>query len=191
MPAALTFILPLLSAIILGEGVIRILTLFIARGKNREEWNRMVANSLSNHIVICGIGELGKAIAKRIRNDHQNDNIVLVDLRPGLSTEIGMDDDNTLFIQADMTNIETLKSVNCDKAKLVLLTADQDTVNLEAAYKVVQLNPETQMWVRLHHSGLADLMEISRRPNLHFFSPYQQAAEAVASHLLADEPLKA
>ena len=150
----------------------------------------MVANSLSNHIVICGIGELGKAIAKRIRNEHENDDIVLVDLRPGLTTEIGMDDDKTIFIQADMTNIDTLKSVNCGKAKLVLLTADQDTVNLETAYKIVQLNPETQIWVRLHHSGLADLMEISRRPNLHFFSPYQQAAEAVASHLLADEPLK-
>ena len=189
MPALLTFLLPLLSAIVIGEGVLRVFSLFIARGKNREEWNKMVVKTYSNHIVICGIGELGKAIVKRIRQDHPNDSIVLVDLRPGLSTEIGTMDETMIFIQADMTNIETLKSVNCHKAKLVLLAADQDAVNLEAAYKILQLNPETQIWVRLHHGGLADLMDISRKPNLHFFSPYLQAAEAIAGHLLVDGPL--
>jgi hypothetical protein len=60
-------------------------------------------------------------------------------------------------------------------------------VNLEAAYKIIQLNPEAQIWVRLHHNGLADLMDLSRKPNLHFFSPYQQAAEVIAGHLLNEE----
>lgn len=189
MPAVLTFLLPLLTVIILGEGALRVLTVFIARGEHREEWDMMVAKTYTNHIVICGVGELGKALVKRIHADHPEARIVLIDLRPGLLTETGLSGDNVICLQSDMTSIETLKKVNCHKARLVLLASGNDAFNLEAAYKVQQLNPQTETWVRLHHSGLADLMDLSRKPNLHFFSPYQQAAEVIAGHLLHEEKI--
>lgn len=189
MPAVLTFLLPLLTVIILGEGALRVLTVFIARGEHREEWDIMVAKTYTNHIVICGVGELGKALVKRIHADHPEARIVLIDLRPGLLTETGLSGDNVICLQSDMTSIETLKKVNCHKARLVLLASGNDAFNLEAAYKVQQLNPQTETWVRLHHSGLADLMDLSRKPNLHFFSPYQQAAEVIAGHLLHEEKI--
>ena len=191
MPAVLTFVLPLLSVIILGEGVLRILTVFIARGEHREEWDTMVAQTYTDHVVVCGVGELGKALVKRIHADHPEARIVLVDLRPGLIAEMGLSEDNIICIQSDITSIETLKKANCGKARLVLLASGNDAFNLEAASKVLQLNPKAQIWVRLHHSGLADMMDISRKPNLHFFSPYQQAAEAIAGHLLQeDQPVQ-
>ena len=186
MPAVLTFLLPLLSVIILGEGALRVLTVFIARGEHREEWDTMVAKTYTNHIVVCGVGELGKALVKRIHADHPEARIVLIDLRPGLLSEAGLSGDNVICVQSDMTSIETLKKVNCHKARLVLLASGNDAFNLEAAYKIQQLNPQTEIWVRLHHSGLADLMDLSRKPNLHFFSPYQQAADAIAGHLLQE-----
>jgi hypothetical protein len=187
MPAVLTFLLPILTVILLGEGALRVLTVFIARGEHREEWDTMVAKTYTNHIVVCGVGELGKALVKRIHTDHPEARIVLVDLRPGLLTEIGLTGDNVLCIQSDITSIETLKKANCDKARLVLLASGNDAFNLEAAYKILQLNPQAEIWVRLHHGGLADLMDLSRKPNLHFFSPYQQAAEAIAGHLLQED----
>jgi hypothetical protein len=189
MPAVLTFLLPLLTVIILGEGAVRVLTVFIARGEHREEWDTMVVKTYTNHIVVCGVGELGTALVKRIHVDHPEARIVLVDLRPGLLTETGLLGDNVVCVQSDMTSIETLKKVNCHKARLVLLASGNDAFNLEAAYKIQQLNPQTEIWVRLHHSGLADLMDLSRKPNLHFFSPYQQAADAIAGHLLQEEKI--
>jgi hypothetical protein len=69
------------------------------------------------------------------------------------------------------------------------LASGNDAFNLEAAYKIIQLNPQAEIWVRLHHSGLADLMDLSRKPNIHFFSPYQQAAEAIAGHLLQEKKM--
>ena len=189
IPAVLTFILPLLTVFILGEGVLRVLTVFIARSEHREEWDIMVANTYTNHIIVCGVGELGKALVKRLRADHPEARMVLVDLRPGLLTEAGLLEDNIICIQSDMTNIETLKKVNCHKARLVLLASGNDAFNLEAAYKINQLNPQTEIWVRLHHSGLSALMDLSRKPNLHFFSPYQQAADAIAGHLLQEEKI--
>ena len=66
----------------------------------------------------------------------------------------------------------------------MLLSSGNDAANLEAAYKVNELNSKTEIWVRLHHFGLAELMDLSRKPNLHFFSPYQQAAEVIVSALI-------
>lgn len=187
LPSILTFLLPLITIVVIGEGALRVFSVFMSRGKHQEEWNTMVANTFSNHIVIFGVGELGKAIVKRLHTEHPKDQIVLVDLLPGLYTEIGLSDENIVFTQSDMTNIDTLRIVNSHKAKLVFLMSGNDVVNLEAAYKILQLNPQTQIWVRLHHSGLVDLMDLSRKPNIHFFSPYQQAADAIVNHLLHDE----
>jgi voltage-gated potassium channel len=189
LPAILTFLVPLISVVVLGEGVLRVLTVFIARGEHREEWDIMVAKTYTNHIVVCGVGELGKALVKRIHTDQPETRIVLVDLRPGLLTETGLSGDNIISIQSDITSLETLKKANCHKAKLVLLASGNDAFNLEAAYKIHQLNPKTEIWVRLHHTGLADLMDLSSKPNLHFFSPYQQAADAIAGHLLQAEQI--
>jgi len=188
VPVLLSFLLPLGTVVILGEGVLRVFSIFLRKREHREEWDIMVAKTFSNHIVVCGVGELGKALVKRIHADHPAARIILVDLRSGLLAEAGLSGDNIICIQADMTSIETLKTANCQKARLVLLASGNDAFNLEAAYKIIQLNPQTEIWVRLHHNGLADLMDLSRKPNLHFFSPYQQAAEAIAGHLLHEEP---
>jgi hypothetical protein len=183
-PAILTFVLPLLSVIVVGEGALRVLSVFIARGEHREEWDIMVAKTYSNHIVICGVGELGKALAKKIHAEQPDAKIILVDLRPGLVAELGLSGENIVCIQADITNLETLQNANCEKAGMILLTSGNDASNLETACKILQINPQARIWVRLHHNSLADLMDLSSRPNLHFFSPYQQAAEVIAASLL-------
>jgi len=187
MPVLLSFILPLGTVIILGAGVMKVLSIYLQKQEHREEWDIMVAKTYTNHIVICGVGELGKALVKRLHADHPEARVVLVDLRPGLLSEIGLPGANLVCLQSNMTSIETLKTANCQKARLILLASGNDAFNLEAAYKIIQLNPQAEIWVRLHHSGLADLMDLSRKPNVHFFSPYQQAADAIAGHLLQEE----
>jgi hypothetical protein len=186
-PILLSFFIPLGTAIILGEGVLRVLSIYLQKSEHREEWAMMVAKTYADHIVVCGVGELGKALVKRLHTDHPESRMVLVDMHPGLLTETGLTEDMVTCLQADMTSMETLKNASCHKARLILLTSGNDASNLEAAYKVIQLNPQAKIWVRLHHNGLADLMDIARKPNLHFFSPYQQAAEVIASHLLQEE----
>jgi voltage-gated potassium channel len=184
MPIILSFLLPLGAVVILGEGVLRVFSIYLRKRENREEWDMMVARTYRNHIVVCGVGELGKALVRRFHADHPDARIVLVDTHPGLLLETGISGEKVVCLQADMTNMETLKNASCQKAKVILLTSGNDAVNLETAYKIIQLKPDAELWVRLHHYGLADLMDLAGKPNLHFFSPYQQAAEAIANHLL-------
>jgi len=186
VPILLSFLLPIGSVVILGEGVLRAFSVYMQKHEHREEWDIMVAKTFKDHIVVCGVGELGQALAKRLHADHPNTRLVLLDTRPGLLLEAGLTESSIVCLQADMTSLEALQKAGCQRARLVILSAGNDAFNLEAAYKIIQLNPQAQVWVRLHHHGLSNLLDLARKPNVHFFSPYQQAAEVIAGHLLKE-----
>ena len=110
--------------------------------------------------------------------------LVLIDPRPGILMELSLSDEHAIHFQGDMSNIETLKQANLQTAKLAILTAGEDAINLETAYKIQEINPDLNVWVRLHHSGLSELLDLSRKPQIHFFCPYQQAADAVVEQII-------
>jgi Trk K+ transport system NAD-binding subunit len=169
---------------ILGEGILRIFTIYSQRRMNRKEWDLMVAKSLKDHTVICGAGEMGKQLLQQMLVEQPEMEVVLIDPRPGLLAELGLSDDHALHFQSDMTDIVTLEQANIHSAKLVVLSAGEDALNLETAYKILQINPEATIWIRLHHSGLAELLDLSKKSNIHFFSPYQQAAKAIVDYMM-------
>lgn len=184
IPILLAFILPIGSTLILGEGILRVITIYLKREENRRDWDLMVIKSYRNHTIICGAGEMGRQIARRMLNNHPNIKLVLIDPRPGILAEMALSNDQAIHFQGDMTNVETLTQANILSAKQAILTAGNDSINLETAYKIQQINPDLDVWVRLHHSGLAELLDLSRQPQIHFFCPYQQAADSVVKHIL-------
>lgn len=186
IPILLAFLLPIGMAVILGEGILRVFVIYSQRRMNRKEWDLMVAKSLKDHTVICGAGEMGQQLLRQMLTAKLEMDVVLIDPRPGLLAELGLNDDHALHFQSDMTDIITLEQANIQKAGLVILSAGEDALNLETAYKILQINPDVPIWVRLHHSGLAELLDLSRKPNIHFFCPYQQAAKAIVDHMMEE-----
>jgi len=185
IPVLLTFILPVLTVIIVGEGVLRIFTVYMQRGEQREEWDLLVAQTFSKHTVICGVGELGRAVVHRLIKLNPEAQIVLVDTHPNVMAELGLRGPNICHIQSDMTAQATLEAVRCQEASLIILTSGSDAYNLEAGAKALRLNPKAEIWIRLYRSGLASLMDLGTKPNVHLFSPYERAAEALVEHITA------
>ena len=187
IPILLAFLMPIGMTVILGEGVLRVFSIYLQRRVNRKEWDLMVVKTFTNHTVICGVGEMGRQLLRRMIVEQPQMDLVLIDPRPGLLAELGFDNEHSIHFQGDMADVETLEQANIKTAKMVILTAGEDALNLEVAYKIQQINPETTVWVRLHHSGLAELLDLSRKSNIHFFCPYQQAAEAIVGHIMQSE----
>jgi len=183
VPSLLTFVVPLLAVAILGEGALRVARVYLQRGERREEWDRMVAETFSKHTVICGVGELGRAVFQRLIAVDLNAEIVLVDTRPGVLAELAHSGPNVSHLQGDMTVLETLKAAQCQEARLIILASGNDAFNLEAGFKALQLNAEAEIWIRLYRSGLASVMDLRTKPNVHFLSPYERAAEALVEHV--------
>lgn len=183
VPSVLTFLVPLLAVIILGEGALRIARVYLQRAERREEWDRMVAETFSKHTVVCGVGELGRAVFQRLIAADPETEIVLVDIRSGVLAELGHTGPNVAHLQGDMTNLESLRSAHCQEASLIILASGSDAFNLEAGFKALQLNSKAEIWIRLYRSGLASVMDLRTKPNVHFFSPYERAAEALVEHV--------
>jgi voltage-gated potassium channel Kch len=183
VPIFLAFLMPIGMTIILGEGVLRVFSIYMQRRVNRKEWDLMVVKTFNNHTVICGVGEMGRQLIRRMLIEHPQMDLVLIDPRPGLLAELGLNNDHTIHFQSDMADVETLEQANVRTAKLVVLTAGEDALNLQAAYKIHQMNPQITVWVRLHHSGLAEMLDLSTKPQIHFFCPYQQAAESIVKQI--------
>lgn len=190
IPAVLTFVVPLLTVVILGEGALRVAGVYLRGGERREEWDRMVAETFSKHTVICGVGELGRAVFRQLIGADSDVEVVLVDTRSAVLAELGEIGPNVCHIQGDMTSMATLEAAQCQEARLIILASGNDAFNLEAGFKAVELNPEAEIWIRLYRSGLASLMDLRTKPNVHFFSPYERAAEALIAHVgtIGSEP---
>jgi hypothetical protein len=180
LTTVLIFGLPVLTIIILGEGALRVVAVYIRRRQRREVWDPLVAQTFSGHTIICGLGELGRAICSQILEKDPLDRLVLVDVRADLLAELGITEStypNVTHIHGDMTSLATLEEANCRAAGLIIITSGEDGHNLEAGVKVQELNHQGKIWIRLHRSKVAQL--ISPRDNVHFFSPYQKAAETL------------
>ena len=191
VPVALAFALPIGMTLILGEGILRVFSIYMQRHVNRKEWDLMVVKTFHNHTVICGVGEMGRQLARRMIAGQPQMEVVLIDPRPGLLAELGLNGDHTIHFQGDMADVEILEQANIRSARLAILTAGEDALNLETAYKIQKINPELNIWIRLHHSGLAELLDLSRKPQIHFFCPYQQAADAIVGHMMEQPPIAA
>ena len=181
--AILVFVMPALTIIILGEGVLRVASIYLARRHHPEEWEKLMAGRLKGHTVLCGAGELGRAlIGEMLRRDPGRD-IVIVDTHPDVLQELGIQANNVRSIFGDMTSQQTLSSANVAAASTVIITSGDDAHNLEALSKAHGLNPKAQIWIRLYRSALKDMMDTITQPNIHFFLPYERAAQDLADSL--------
>lgn len=178
-PPLLSLLLPLLTFLILSEGVLRVISIYINRKNHRKEWDELMVKTFSDHVIVCGVGELGKALVRRLLLSQPNSAIVLVELKADILAELGLSNERCIHIQADMTSMESLQKASCDKAKMIIVTSGNDSFNLETALKACTLNQHALIWVRLHRGELANLIEANAKPNIHFFCPYQQAADVL------------
>ena len=181
--AVLVVVMPALTIIILGEGVLRLGAIYLGRRHHQQEWEVLMAGTLSGHMVLCGAGELGQALLEELMQRAPKLEVVVVDIHPGVLQELDRRGENLHHILGDITSVETLTAANVSRASLVLVTSGNDAHNLEAAFKVLRLNPHAETWVRLKHGGISEMLDTASRPNLHFFSPYQRAAKEIAEQL--------
>lgn len=181
--AVLMFLLPLMTVLILGEGALRVASVYLQRHYRHEEWGPMVAQTFSNHTVICGAGELGRAILRQLLSAQPDAQVVLVDSRPAALAELNQIGPNVCVVQEEMAMQLALEAANCGRARLIIMASGNDAANLEAGFKASEMNPKADIRVRLYRIGLSNLMDRATNPNVHFFSPYEAAAQSLVSSL--------
>ena len=88
IPILLAFILPIGMTLILGEGILRVFKIYMKRRENRKDWDQMVIRTYHEHTVVCGVGEMGRQLVRRMVAKQPGLKLVLIDPRPGILMEL-------------------------------------------------------------------------------------------------------
>ncbi|WP_420625347.1 potassium channel family protein [Candidatus Poriferisodalis sp.] len=110
----------------------------------RRRMQRSIDN-LSGHSVICGYGQVGRAIATAM-GDHGTE-VVVIDRDPDIHS------DDQLLVLGDATNDRTLRDAGVERAKSMVLALDSDVDNLYVALSARSLCPGLFIVARANSAG--------------------------------------
>lgn len=178
---ALAAIFPLFGAIVVGEGVVRLGLLLMARRQGDEEWMKVVASTYSNHVVLCGMGHLGLRVVEHLVE--QNVPVVCIEKAPDgnmLSKARAL---KVPVIARDMRDDDALRSAGVERAKLIIIATNDDLANLEVALDARRMNPSIKTAMRQFEQQIAQKLQSS------FNVSYAFSSAAVAAPIVAAKAL--
>ena len=95
-----------------------------------------------NHIVICGAGDMGYALAKDILNKHQDKKLLIVDINPTNDNVNSICTLGGYAISGNAIDKDVLNKLNITKAEKIILMTGKDISNLEILDAITKVIPE-------------------------------------------------
>ncbi len=151
------FIVPIVGVGIFTEAVIRFGILLFAKSYREEEWQKVMASTYRNHMVVVGIGRVGYRVAEELLN--AGEEIVAVTLADDEESAYlirKLRDRSVPVIVDDARRTEVLKEAQIDKAKCLLICTGNDLTNIEIALTAREVNPNLRIVMRLFSDALAE-----------------------------------
>jgi voltage-gated potassium channel len=166
-----------LGAVLFGFGTLMALfTGDVARMLERRKMRRKL-HDMKDHIVVCGYGRVGRAVAAELRRHKEP--LVVIDGNPEAVT-LANEDGHTA-VQGDCTEDHTLRAASIDHARGLIAALESDAANVYLILMARELQP------RLRIVSRAELSET--RPRLkragadRVIAPSELAAHQL-SHLM-------
>lgn len=175
-----------IALIVCGVGTTLYLLTIVAEtvleGQLRDLWGkaRMQRNidQLSGHVVVCGFGRFGRAVADELAR--QEVEIVIIDSNPALEAELR--DSGSTFVIGSALSDEVLERAGVARARAIVIATPSDPDNVFIALSVREKNPSVRIHARgeteagLRHLRLAGADQV--------ISAYQMGGMRVAASIL-------
>jgi voltage-gated potassium channel len=169
-------LIPPLGITTVAEGLVRFAYLFFARERNDKEWFSVLAQTLKDHVVICGAGRVGYRVYEQLHK--LGVPMVMIekdDTKPFLA-EIRSAGVSVLI--DDVRAAGTLERANLGKARAIVCATDDDLANLNVALDARKLRPGIRVVMRLFDDDLVEKTRVSF--DAQAFSTSALAAPALA-----------
>jgi voltage-gated potassium channel len=141
------FVMPLIGISILAQGLADFGVLFFNRRARGKEWEMAVASTFSNHIVLIGLGHLGFRVLTQLHNLDQD--VVVIEHNPSAELVSHAQAMNAPVLAGDGKQPESLKAAGIDKARAIIVCTQNDSMNLQIAFRARRLNPQIDVVLRI------------------------------------------
>lgn len=143
-----------------------------------------------NHIVICGAGDMGYALAKDILNKHQDKKLLVVDINPTNDNVNSICTLGGYAISGNAIDKDVLNKLNITKAEKIILMTGKDISNLEILDAITKVIPEADkndpdneknIYIHLESKENYEILPSIKRSgiNIKAFSVYDNAAQTL------------
>jgi voltage-gated potassium channel len=172
----LAVLIPPLGITAVAEGLVRFAYLFFAKTRNDKEWFAVLAQTLKDHVIVCGAGRVGFRVFEQLS-------------RLGVPMLMIDRDESKPFISTiraagvpvqieDVRSAGTLERANVQKARAIVCATDDDLANLNIALDARKLKPGIRVVMRLFDDDLVAKVRSSFEAQA--FSTSALAAPALA-----------
>lgn len=141
------FVMPIIGLVVLALGLTDFGILFFNRRQRSKEWEMAVASTFNNHIVLVGLGHLGFRVAKELNELDQD--VAAIELKPDDELIIRAQAMGIPVVSGDARREEVLRGVGLPKARALVICTQNDSVNLQIAFKARKLNPTINVVIRI------------------------------------------
>lgn len=144
---------PLAGLVVLGEGVVRFALLMTSRRRGEREWNRVMASTYRDHVVLCGLGHLGLRVLEELRR--RGVEVVAIERDPAARFLPAARALSVPVLVADMRDDAVLEEASVRHARTIVVATSDDMANLEVALDARRMNPAIKVMVRFYDQQLA------------------------------------
>ena len=113
-------------------------------------------NDLSSHLVLCGLGNIGRLVAEALRE--HNVPFVVIELNPHIAQR-GLED-GFLVISGSSTSNASLEHAGIDRARMFIITTGDTRSARDTARRAFEINPQLEIVARVRRQG--DAEELTR-----------------------------
>jgi voltage-gated potassium channel len=148
----------------------------------RWEWRRMERRvaRLDGHIVLCGYGRVGRAIALDLARGRAA--LVVIDVNQSSLDEAARD--GLAIVYGNAADDAVLREAGIERAAALIAATDDDADNIFVTLSARALRADLPIVARANHDDTAD--KLRRAGASHVVSPYAMAGQQMA--LLATRP---
>jgi voltage-gated potassium channel len=151
------FLMPIVGIGTLALGLADFANLFFNRRSRGKEWQMAVASTLSNHIVLVGLGHLGFRVVTHLKQ--LDEDVLVIELNPKADLRLAIDRLDVPFIEDDASREVVLRSAGIERARTIMLCTQNDSLNLEIALKARAINPKIDVVVRIFDDDFATSLQ--------------------------------
>jgi Trk K+ transport system NAD-binding subunit len=147
------WITPLLGAVLLARGVVRVGASLFDVEERRRLWVKVMSDGMKDHIVVCGLGHVGVRVVEALKE--LGAPVVAIEKTQADSFGTVIESLGVPVHYGDARRDELLVRAGIRRAKAVVCATDDDLTNLEIAIDARRENPKIRVVMRMFDKRVA------------------------------------
>ncbi|HZO86887.1 MAG TPA: NAD-binding protein [Chthonomonadaceae bacterium] len=146
----------MIAAVTLAAIVFGIITDYIVAVRVEQALGHRTT-SLTNHIVVIGLGDVGTRVAEELHRSGEP--VVAIERHPDHESVPALQDQMHVII-GDANRDSILQQANVARSRAVIVTTTNDLDSLRIAHQAEMINPKLRSVIRIYDSELADKLGV-------------------------------